>query len=146
MIVLPKHTEKEKYKQMKKLRNHSQLKKQDKSPEAANNKTDLYSLTDAEFKEETVKTLKEVTANMNKLRAVMTRNICYFRKKLENIRRRQEKLEKIQEAELKALKSRMNKAEEEISELEDRIVEITQAGQQTENQMKKHESNRRPME
>ena len=35
----------------------------------------------------------------------------------------------------------MKNAEEQISELEDRIMEITQSGQQTENQMKKHESN-----
>ena len=43
--------------------------------------------------------------------------------------------------ELKALKSRMNKAEERIGDLEGRIMEITQAGQQIENQMKKQESN-----
>ena len=40
------------------------------------------------------------------------------------------------QAELKALKSRMNNAEEQISDLEDRIMEITQSGWQTENQMK----------
>ena len=43
--------------------------------------------------------------------------------------------------ELKALKSRMNNAEERISDLEERITEIAWSGQQTENQMKKHESN-----
>ena len=43
--------------------------------------------------------------------------------------------------ELEALKSRINDAEELISDLEDRIIEITQSGQQTENQMKNHESN-----
>ena len=48
-------------------------------------------------------------------------------------------------AELKAVKSRMNNAEERISDLEDRIMEITQSGQQTENQMKKHESNIRDL-
>ena len=35
----------------------------------------------------------------------------------------------------------MNTAEEWISDLKDRIMEIMQSGQQTENQMKKHESN-----
>ena len=35
----------------------------------------------------------------------------------------------------------MNNAEARISDMEDRIMEITQSGQQTENQMKKHESN-----
>ena len=35
----------------------------------------------------------------------------------------------------------MNDAEEQMSDLDDRIMEITQSGQQTENQMKKHESN-----
>ena len=39
----------------------------------------------------------------------------------------------------------MNNAEEQISDLEDRIMEITQSGQQTENQMKKHESNIRDL-
>ena len=34
----------------------------------------------------------------------------------------------------------MNNAEERISDKEDRIMEITQSGQQTENQMHKHES------
>ena len=37
----------------------------------------------------------------------------------------------------------MNNAEERISDMEDRIMEITQAGQQTENQIKNKESNRR---
>ena len=48
-------------------------------------------------------------------------------------------------AELKALNSRMNNAEERISDLEDRIMAITQSGQQTENQMKKCESNMRDL-
>ena len=40
----------------------------------------------------------------------------------------------------------MNNAEEQISGLEDKIKEITQSGQQTENQMKKkHESNIRDL-
>ena len=43
---------------MKKLRNHSQLKQED-SPEAANNETDLCSLIYIEFKREIVKILKE---------------------------------------------------------------------------------------
>ena len=74
-------------------------------------------------------------------------NADYFRQKLENIRRSQEKLEnsfaKFQ-LELKALKSRMNN-EEQICDLEDRIMEITQSGHQTKNQMKKHESNIRDL-
>ena len=37
----------------------------------------------------------------------------------------------------------MNTAEEWISDVEDKIMEINQSGQQTENQMKKHESNMR---
>ena len=38
----------------------------------------------------------------------------------------------------------MNNAEEQISYLEDRMENI-QSGQQTENQMKKHESNKRDL-
>ena len=44
---------------MKKHRNHSQLKKQENSPEGANNKRDMCSLTDMEFKKEVMKILKE---------------------------------------------------------------------------------------
>ena len=40
---------------MKMLRNHSQLKEKENSPEAANNETDLCSLIDTEFKREIVK-------------------------------------------------------------------------------------------
>ena len=39
----------------------------------------------------------------------------------------------------------MNNAEEWISDVEERIMKITQTGQQTENQMKKHESNIRDL-
>ena len=45
------------------------------------------------------------------------------------------------QTELRAVKTRRNNAEERISDVEDRIMEITQSGQQTENQMKKQESN-----
>ena len=118
---------------MKKLGNHSQLKEQENSPEGANNETDLCSLKDIEFKKEIVEILKELRVDMNS-------NADYFRKKLENIRRSQEKLENSfaeMQTELKAIKSRMNNAEERISDVEDKIMEITQSGQQTENQMKK---------
>ena len=100
---------------MKKLRNHSQLKEQDNSPEAANNETDLCNLIDTEFKREIVKILKELRVNMKELRADINSNADYFRKELENIRRSQEKLEnsfaEIQ-TELRAVKTRMNNAEE----------------------------------
>lgn len=49
------------------------------------------------------------------------------------------------QTELKALKNWVNDAEEQISDLEERMMEITQSGQQLENQMKKHESNMRSM-
>ena len=39
----------------------------------------------------------------------------------------------------------MNNAEEQISDMEDRLMEITQSGQQTENQMKKHEGSVRDL-
>ena len=42
---------------IKKLRNHSQLKEQESSPEGAKNETDLCSLRDSEFKREIVKIL-----------------------------------------------------------------------------------------
>ena len=126
---------------MKKLRNHTLLKQQENSPKAINNETDLCSLTDTEFKREIVKILKELREDMNS-------NADSLRKELENIRRSQEKLQNSfakMQTELKAIKSRMNNAKEQISDVEDRIREITQSGQQTENQMKKHESNIRDL-
>ena len=78
----------------------------------------------------------------------MNSNADTLRKELENIRRSQEKLEhsfaEIQ-TERRAVKTRMNNAEQLISDMEDRIMEITQTGQQTENQMKKQESNIRDL-
>ena len=67
--------------------------------------------------------------------------VDYFRKELENIRKNIEELENSfteKQTEQKAIKGRMNNAEEQISDLEDRIMEITQSGQQTENQLKKN--------
>ena len=78
---------------IKKLRNHSQLKEQENSPEGANDETDICSLTEIEFKKETVKIWKELRANMKELKLGMNRNADYFRKELENIKRSQEKLE-----------------------------------------------------
>ena len=72
---------------MKKLKDDSQLKEQENSPEGANNETDLRSLTDTEFKKETVKILKELIVNMKELRVDINSNADYFRKELENIRR-----------------------------------------------------------
>ena len=70
---------------MKKLRNHSQLKEQN-SHEAANNETDLCSLTDTELKREITKILKELRLNIKDLRGDMNSNADSFRKKLENIK------------------------------------------------------------
>ena len=78
----------------------------------------------------------------------MNSNADALRKELENIRRSQEKLEHSfaeTQTELTAVKTRMNNAEERTSDTEDRIMEITPSGQQTENQMKKHESNIRDL-
>ena len=100
---------------MKKLRNHFQLKQRKNSPEAANNETELCSLTDTEFKREEVKILKELWLNMKELRVDINTNADYFRKELENIRRSQEKIKHLflgTRTELKTLKSRMNNAEE----------------------------------
>ena len=78
-----------------------------------------------------MKILKELRANMNS-------NTDHCRKEPENIQRNQEKLAYSfaeMQGELKAMKSKMNSAEEQVSDLEDRIMEITQSGQQTENQI-----------
>ena len=81
---------------------------------------------------------------MKELRADINSNADYFRKEIKNIRRSQEQLENSfaeMQAELKASKGRMNNAKERINGLRNRIMEITQSGQQIENQKKKHESN-----
>ena len=74
------------------LRNHSQLKEEEKSSEAANNETDLCSIIDTEYKRKIVKILKELRVNMKELREDKNSNVDYFRKELENIRRNQEKI------------------------------------------------------
>ncbi len=87
-----------------------------------------------------MKILKELREDINS-------SADSLRMELENIRS-QEKLENSfaqVQMELKAVKTRMNNAEEQISDVEDRIMEITQMGQQTENQMKKQESNIRDL-
>ena len=68
---------------MKKQRNHFQLKDQEHSTERTNNKADLFSLTDTDFKKEIVEILKE-------LRKVIIRNAEYCKKELETIKRIQE--------------------------------------------------------
>ena len=70
---------------MKKLKNDSQLKEQEKSPEEANNETDLCSITNNKFKKEVVNILKELRVNMKELRTGMNSNADYFRKELENM-------------------------------------------------------------
>uniref|UniRef100_A0A4X1U9I8 L1 transposable element RRM domain-containing protein n=1 Tax=Sus scrofa TaxID=9823 RepID=A0A4X1U9I8_PIG len=135
------HQEKENNKQDEEAEKPPQLNQREISPKAVNNETDLCSLTDLEFKREIMKILKELREDMNS-------NADALRKELENVRRSQEKLENSfaeMQTELKAVKTRMNNAEERISDVEDRIMEITQIGQQMENQMKKHESNIRDL-
>ena len=102
---------------MKTLRNQSQLKEKRNSPKEVNNETDLWSLTDIEFKREIVKILKELML-IKELREDMNSNADSFRKELENIRRSHEKLENSSaemQTELKALKSRMNDAEKLVT-------------------------------
>ena len=107
--------EKENTSKMKKFRNHSQLKEQEKLPKTANNETDLCSLIDTEFKRDIMKILKELRVNMKELRVDINNNADYSRKELENIRMSQEKLQNSfseTQTESKAQKSRMNNAEE----------------------------------
>ena len=92
--------------EMKKQRQHPQLKDQENSPERTNNETDLFNLINTEDKKELMKILK-------KLRAI-DRNAAYYYKELETIKRNQEKLENSftkMKDELKAMTSRMNTAE-----------------------------------
>ena len=78
----------------------------------------------------------------------MNRSAESLRRELEHMRRSQEKLENSlaeTQTERKAIKTRRNNADEGISEVEDRTMELTQTGQQTENQMEKHESHLRDL-
>ena len=83
---------KENVSKVKTLRNSSQLKEQN-SHEAANNETDICSLTDTEFKREVVKILKDLRPDTKELRADMSSNADSFRKELENITMNIEKIE-----------------------------------------------------
>ena len=65
---------------MKKQRNYSQSKEQEKSPKKINNETGLSSLPDPEFRTEVIKMLKE-------LRKIINRNIDHFNKELKTINR-----------------------------------------------------------
>ena len=78
--------EKEKHKQDEEGQKPLQLKEQENSPKVDNNETNLWSLTDIEFKREVLKILKELGEDINS-------NADSFRKELENIKRSQEKLE-----------------------------------------------------
>ena len=69
---------------MKKLKNHSQVKEQENSPEAANDETNTCSIIYIEFKSKRVKILKELRVKMKELRVDINSNADYFRKKLEN--------------------------------------------------------------
>ena len=65
---------------MKKQRNYSQSKEQEKSPKKINNETGLSSLPDPEFRTELIKMLKE-------LRKIINRNTDHFNKELKTINR-----------------------------------------------------------
>ena len=63
------------------IRNHTQ---QENSPEGTDNEPDLCSLTDTKLKNEIVKILKKLRADINS-------NSGYFRNELKTIRKSQEK-------------------------------------------------------
>ena len=67
---------------MKKQRNYSQVKEQEKSPEGTNNETDLSSLPDPDLEKEVIKMLKE-------LRKIIDRNADHCNKQLVTIKRMQ---------------------------------------------------------
>ena len=67
---------------MQKQRKYSQLKQQERAFEQTNNKTDLTSLPDLEFK-------KEVLQMIKKLRKRIDRNTNHCKKELEIIKRSQ---------------------------------------------------------
>jgi len=71
---------------MKKQRNYSQSKEQEKSPKRTNNETGLSSLPDTEFRTEVIKMLKE-------LRKIINRNTDHFNKELKTINRNRSKLD-----------------------------------------------------
>ena len=83
---------------MKKQRNCSQLKGQEKSPERRNNETGLSSLLDPKFKKEVIKMLKE-------LRKIIDRNAHHCNKELEAIKRNQTMLDNSIAIELPRYKS-----------------------------------------
>ena len=71
---------------MKKWRNYSQFKKQEKFPERTNNETELTILPDSGLK-------KVVTKMLTELRKIIRRNAHHCNKELETIKMSQSKIE-----------------------------------------------------
>lgn len=71
---------------MKKQKDHSQLKDQEKFPKGTKNEIDFFGITDTEFKKEMMKILKE--------RKAIDRNTDYCKKEPEIIRRSKKKIRK----------------------------------------------------
>ena len=115
---------------MKRQRNSSQLKEQEKNPEKINNETEINNLPNKQFKTLVIKMLTE-------LRKRIDVNSEHFNKELENMIKIQSEMN-TSVAEIKntleEMNGRLSDTEKHRSDLEDRIMEITQSEQQKENQ------------
>ena len=109
------------------------MKDQEKTPEKINNKTEMNSLPDKEFKALVIGVLTKLGKRSDELNE-------HFNKELENIKKTQsETKSSINEIKntLEKMNSRLSGTEECIRDLEDRKMEITQSEQQKEKQVKK---------
>ena len=84
-MAFPKSQKKKIASKMKQLQSYPQVKQQENSPKAVNNETDLYRLTDIEFKREIVKIMKELRLDINESREDTNSNAYSLRKEIENI-------------------------------------------------------------
>ncbi len=126
---------------MKKQKNLSQLKEQEKSPERKINEIDIDSLLDQDFKKGVIELLKE-------LKEIVFRDIKYVKNEIEAIKKSQvEWVNSLTEMrnDLIAVQSRLDNAEERISDLEDRAIESTHSEELQEKQIKNNENSIRDL-
>ena len=122
---------------MRQLRNLSQMKKQDETPEEQLSAVEIANLPEKEFRIMTAKMIQDLGKRMEARIEEMQE---IFNKDLEELKNKQrEKNNKITEMKntLEGINNRISEAEERISDLEDRMVEITAVEQNKENKNEK---------
>ena len=118
---------------MKRQRNYSQPKQQEKTPENLNDETEISNLPDKEFKVLVLRMLTELGKRIDE-------HSDNSNKGLEHILKKQSELKNTiieMKNTVQGMNSRLSDREEHISDLEDRIMEVIQSDHQKEKHEKK---------